>query len=216
MKKAMSLLVLSAAALAAAFVVAAEPATARADWPLWDGKESVADYAKRAGIKDVPMELDLGSGVSMKLTLIPAAKFIMGDLDEKRETIEGIEVAIQQAGKGPYWSRPDREVTISQPFYMGAYEVTQEQYEQIMGPDPGREGRYDEKKGYTRGKTYPEGLLSWKEAAEFCEKLSVKTGMKVWLPTEAQWEYAARGGAGRIVPGAMTPPNGENTPTAPC
>jgi formylglycine-generating enzyme required for sulfatase activity len=208
MKKAKTGLALVVTLLAAAWVTAAEPAAARADWPLWDGKESVADYAKRAGIKDLEMTMDLGGGVAMKLTLIPAGKFIMGGLDEKRGTREGIEVVIQ-GGRGAHWVLPDREVTISQPYYMGVDEVTQEQYDQVMGPDPSWEARYDKdapnardfsyRYAYgndvlTRGKKYPEGTLVWEEAAKFCQKLSAKTGMPVWLPTEAQWEYACKAG----------------------
>ncbi len=203
---------------AGAFASAATPGAAapaaRAPWPLWDGKESVADYAKRAGIKDVETTLDLGGGVAMKLTLIPAGKFNMGGLDELRETVEGIDVVIQE-GRGPHWVQPGREVTLSQPYYLGVYEVTQEQYDQVMGTDPGREARYDKNSpnardysfryGYgndvlTRGKTYPEGTLSWEEAAGFCEKLSAKTGMPVWLPTEAQWEYACKAGSTTLYP----------------
>jgi formylglycine-generating enzyme required for sulfatase activity len=202
-----------AALLAVASAIAAG-AAARAEWPLWDGKESVADYAKRAGIKDVETSLDLGGGASMKLTLIPAGRFFMGGPDEKSVIIEGVNVVIQE-GWGAHWILPGREVTISQPFYMGTHEVTQEQYDQVMGPDPGREARYDKDKpnardhlfryGHgndvpTRGKTYPEGTLSWKEAAEFCEKASTKTGMHVWLPTEAQWEYACKAGSTKRFP----------------
>ena len=189
MKRAASLSVLLATALAAGSVIAAEPAAARADWPLWDGKESVADYARRAGIKDVQMELDLGSGVAMKLTLIPAGKFTMGAVIERREG-------------GAYWQTPHREVTISKPYYMGIHEVTQEQFGQIMGADPKRDRRYEEanardkeKPRWLTGKTHPEAFLPWNEAAQFCEKVSTKTDMKVWLPTEAQWEYACRAGS---------------------
>ena len=185
MKTVTSLLVL----LTIAFVIAVEPASARADWPLWDGKESVADYAQRAGIKDVRQELDLGSGVSLKLTLIPAGKFVMGAVPERREG-------------SAYWQTPHREVTISKPYYMGIFEVTQEQFEQVMGSDPKRDRRYEEanardkeKPRWLKGKTYPEALLTWNEAAEFCEKLSAKTDRHVWLPTEAQWEYACRAGS---------------------
>jgi len=195
MRKAKSWLVLSAAALAVAFVNAAEPgggatgpATARAEWPLWDGKESVADYAKRAGIKDVKMELDLGGGVSMKLTLIPAGKYLRGKNPEQVEIVEGVRVVVREADPDVEhilaWS-PKSEVTISKPFYMGAYEVTQEQYEQIMGSNPSE----------FKGKSNPVETIPWIRAAEFCQKLSAKTGMKVWLPTEAQWEHACVAGS---------------------
>jgi formylglycine-generating enzyme required for sulfatase activity len=189
MKRAASLCALLATALAAGSVIAAEPAAARADWPLWDGKESVSDYAQRAGIQNVQQELELGSGVLLKLTLIPAGKFIMGAMIERREG-------------GAYWQTPHREVTISKPYYMGIYEVTQEQFEQVMGADPKRDRRYEEanardkdKPRWLKGKTHPEAFLTWNEAAQFCEKLSAKTDKQVWLPTEAQWEYACRAGS---------------------
>jgi sulfatase modifying factor 1 len=100
--------------------------------PLWDGKESVADYAKRAGIKDVGMNLDLGGGVTMKLTLIPAGKFMMGARPPKFEMIEGVRTMVRE-GAGGAENDPQLEVIISKPFYMGVYEVTREQWEQVMG-----------------------------------------------------------------------------------
>jgi formylglycine-generating enzyme required for sulfatase activity len=154
---------------------------------LWDGKESVADYAKRAGIKDVQTELDLGSNVVMKLTLIPAGKFIMGAQGDEWVTIEGVPVLVRKGEKDAReYEGPPREVTISQPFYMGICEVTQEQYGQIMGNNPSK----------YKGKTHPvEQVWPWELAAEFCEKVSAKTGRRVALPTEAQWEYACRAGS---------------------
>jgi formylglycine-generating enzyme required for sulfatase activity len=106
----------------------------------------------------------------MKLVLIPAGKFTMGspDNEQGRESNEG----------------PQREVTISRPFFMGIYEVTQKQYEQIMG----------NKACGTMGDKYPMESVSWDEAVEFCRKVSQKTGKTVKLPSEAQWEYACRAG----------------------
>jgi formylglycine-generating enzyme required for sulfatase activity len=100
--------------------------------PLWDGKESVADYAKRVGIKDVQTELDLGGGVSMKLTLVPTGKFMMGARPPKFEMIEGVRTMVRE-GAGGAENDPQLEVIISKPFYMGVYEVTREQWEQVMG-----------------------------------------------------------------------------------
>jgi len=64
------------------------------------------------------------------------------------------------------------------------FEVTQEQYEQVMGVNPSR----------FKGAKNPVEMVSWEEAVEFCKKLSARTGKKVMLPTEAQWEYACRAG----------------------
>ncbi|MBM4142448.1 MAG: formylglycine-generating enzyme family protein [Lentisphaerae bacterium] len=203
MHKTRSWLALSAAVLSAGMVNAAEPSVmAKSPWPLWDGKESVADYAKRAGLKDVQTDLDLGGGVLMKLTLIPAGTFIMGVPMHEVASVEGGTVLVRKDGanvpvatylqqvhtmKDPReYEGPPREVTISQPFYMGVYEVTQEQYEQVMGNNPSK----------YKGKTRPvEQVWPWELAVAFCEKMSVKIGRKVSLPTEAQWEYACRAGS---------------------
>lgn len=114
--------------------------------------------------------LDLGNNVTMKLVLIPAGKFQMGSPDSEsgRNSNEG----------------PQHEVTISEPFYMGTYEVTQEQYEAVTGNNP----------SYFKSKTNPVEKVSWNDAAKFCDKLSQKTGKVVRLPTEAEWEYACRAG----------------------
>ncbi len=138
--------------------------------PLWDGRESVTDYAKRAGIKDVQIEVKLDAKVTMKLALIPAGEFAMGSPDSEMYRIKG--------------EGPQHKVTISKPFYMGVYEVTQEQYEAVIGKNPSN----------FKGATNPVEQVSWDEAAEFCKKLSTKTGKTVLLPTEAQWELACRAG----------------------
>jgi len=71
---------------------------------------------------DKSLTLDLGSGVTMKLVLIPAGTFVMGSPPDE----EG-----RDAGEGP-----QHEVTIGRPFYMGVHEVTQEQYEAVTGKNP--------------------------------------------------------------------------------
>jgi formylglycine-generating enzyme required for sulfatase activity len=114
--------------------------------------------------------LDLSKNVQMRLVLIPAGKFMMGS-------------PATEAGRGGE-EGPQHEVTISKPFYMGVFEVTQEQYEQVMGVNPSS----------FKGAKNPVETVSWDDAVEFCRKLSARTGKKVMLPTEAQWEYACRAG----------------------
>jgi formylglycine-generating enzyme required for sulfatase activity len=108
-------------------------------------------------------------GVNLELVLIPAGKFMMGSPKGEEE-------------RGS--NETQHEVTISRPFHMGKYEVTQEQYEQIIGKNP----------SHFRGAKNPVECVSWDDAQEFCKKLSQKTGKAVSLPTEAQWEYACRAG----------------------
>jgi len=113
--------------------------------------------------------LDLGKGVKMKLVRIPAGKFVMGS--PKTE-------AGRRSDEGPHW------VKISKAFYMGVTEVTQIQYQSIMGKNPSR---------FT-GPQNPVEQVSWDDATAFCAALSKKTGRAVRLPSEAQWEYACRAG----------------------
>ena len=74
-------------ALSAQTARAAEPPAAP-NWPLWDGQETVEQYAKRAGVEPTKT-LDLGNGVNLELVLIPAGKFIMGTPEPKPVDEEG-------------------------------------------------------------------------------------------------------------------------------
>jgi formylglycine-generating enzyme required for sulfatase activity len=80
--------------------------------------------------------------------------------------------------------KPAHEVTVSKPFYMGKYEVTQEQYETIIGNNP----------SCFKGRDLPVEMVSWDDCQTFCQKVSTLTGKTVRLPTEAEWEYACRAG----------------------
>jgi len=136
--------------------------------------------------------LDLGNKVSLKLVEIPAGKFLMGSPKE-------------EAGHQDTERRV--EVEISRPFYMGVYEVTTEQYAQFQR-DSGRKDKvvqYTQSVRNSRRKDrgvkrdevtgdHPVEFVEWDDAQAFCEWLSKKTGKKVALPTEAQWEYACRAG----------------------
>lgn len=112
--------------------------------------------------------VDLGGGVQMEFILIAPGSFIMGS-DEN--TGDGDE-------------SPEHKVTLTQPFYLGKYEVTQEQWEAVMGNNP------SEFKGTKR----PVDTVSWNDCQSFLAKLGKKTGRKFALPTEAQWEFACRAG----------------------
>jgi formylglycine-generating enzyme required for sulfatase activity len=105
--------------------------------------------------------------VGMKLVRISAGSFQMG------------------SGKD-FNDAPAHKVTISRPFYLGVCEVTQDQFKRVMGYNPSW-------LSYKAGEC-PVDCVSWFEAVEFCKKLSAKEKKTYRLPTEAEWEYAARAG----------------------
>ncbi len=155
--------------------------TTQPDYALWNEKETIAQYAKRNGIKSVEQNLDLGKRIMLKVTLIPAGKFQMGVGAEE----EKLARTYMHNGAGdPTDELPQHEVTITRPFYMGVFLVTQEQCLQLVGKAQERE----------KAPRNPETILDWNDATSLCKTLSEKTGQSVHLPTEAQWEYACRAG----------------------
>jgi eukaryotic-like serine/threonine-protein kinase len=112
---------------------------------------------------------DIGKGVTLEMVLIPAGQFLMGSpsLEAGRDNDEG----------------PQHEVTVPA-FMMGKYEVTQAQWEAVM------ESNSSSFKGTDR----PVESVSWNDAVAFCQKLTQQTGRTYRLPSEAEWEYACRGG----------------------
>jgi formylglycine-generating enzyme required for sulfatase activity len=79
------------------------------------------------------------------------------------------------------------KMIVSKPFYLGKYEVTQEQWAAVMGSNPSH--------SIHRGRTNPVSGVSWDDAQEFIKRLNAKEGTTRYrLPTEAEWELAARGG----------------------
>ncbi len=131
-----------------------------------------------------PPDKTITNSIGMKLTLIPAGKFLMGSPDTEKER-EAKEIR--------------HEVTISKPFYMGVYEVTQGQFETVMGKGkPYQRAIFNARRG--GGPDHPEENIQWYQAVEFCKKLSdrleeKRAGRTYRLPTEAEWEYACRAGS---------------------
>ena len=139
--------------------------------PHWDGKETIADYAKRTGLEPT-LTLDLGDGVKWDGVLIPAGAFIMGS--PKGEAKKEEESAHEKQHK----------VTITQPFYLGKLELTQSQYRKVTGANPSG----------IQGDDLPVHNVAWKDADDFCRAATKRVGRPILLPTEAQWEYACRAG----------------------
>ena len=88
---------------------------------------------------------------------------------------------------GPFRNDEAHPVILTKGFYLGKYEVTQEQYKKVMGNNPSQ----------FKGDKLPVEMVSWNDAVAFCEELTKKERNRGWefaLPTEAQWEYACRAG----------------------
>jgi formylglycine-generating enzyme required for sulfatase activity len=110
------------------------------------------------------------NGVRLEMIAVPAGTFVMGTADEA-------------PGRHGENEEPAHGVTVPE-FYLGKFEVTQAQWRAVMGTDP----------SLFKGDDLPVEQVSWKDAQEFCRKLSELTGRQYRLPTEAEWEYACRAG----------------------
>jgi len=129
---------------------------------------------------------DLGNSVTLEMVKIPGGSFLMGTEDKEIEKL-----AKRFPNKNFDRERRQYPKTV-QSFYIGKFEVTQEQYKQVMGTIPPELQQQPNLK--FQGDKHPIIFVYWDDAVEFCKKLSQKTGRNYRLPTEAEWEYAARAG----------------------
>ena len=178
----------------------------------FDAKQAKAHQEAWAKYLDIPVEYE--NSIGMKFRLIPPGEFLMGS------TPEEIEAALKVAGEDETWRErinseaPQHKVVLTQPVYVGVTEVTQAQYEQVMGTNPSHfAATGDGKDAVANLETgnHPVEMVSWNDAAEFCAKLSQQEQLKPFyfrsaetvtpldgtgyrLPTEAEWESACRAG----------------------
>jgi len=136
----------------------------------------------------------------------PKQSRIIPDLGIECVYIKAGTFLMGSAESGPNDEKPVHEVKISRDYWMGAREITQAQWRTLMGTDPSK----------YKGDELPVEMVSWHETVEFCRKLTQRErkasrlpdGYVYRLPTEAEWEYAARGGnksKGFMYPGSNDP-----------
>lgn len=152
-----------------------------------------------------PSEPDFVNSIGMRFMNVPAGTFLMGASpgDSRAQDDE----------------RPRHRVTISQSYLLGQFEVTQDQYEAVIGENPSYFQQYGRGRNEIAGlitDNFPVEMVSWFEAVRFCKRLSElpaekKAGRVYRLPTEAEWEYACRAGTEtRYVFGDQTDPQFAN------
>jgi formylglycine-generating enzyme required for sulfatase activity len=140
------------------------------------------EQAERVQGKDARMQVRLGADVSISLVRIPEGEFVMG------------------SQQGFADEAPRSLVHVHSPFWMGETEITNEQYAVF---DPQHDTRYLDENGKDHSlpgyianhAQQPVARVSWSEAMAFCDWLSRRSGKRVSLPTEAQWEWGARAGS---------------------
>ena len=121
-------------------------------------------------ISDDVITIPVKDGICIEMVKVEAGTFMMGATSEM---------------KNPYDDeKPVHQVTLTNDYYMGKYEVTQALWQAVMGKNP----------SYFKGDNLPVNYVRWKDCQRFISKLNSMTGRKFRLPTEAEWEYAARGG----------------------
>ena len=131
---------------------------------------------------------DLGQGVKLEMVQLPGGTFLMGTEEAEIERLR------KKYDKDSFkWESPQHPVQVS-PFLMGKTPVTQDQWRVVvtqvgkivrdLNPDPSK----------FKGGNRPVEKVSWYDAVEWCARLSKLTGKEYWLPSEAEWEYACRGG----------------------
>ena len=110
------------------------------------------------------------NGITIDMVKVEAGTFMMGATSEMQNPWDD--------------EKPVHQVTLTNDYYMGKYEVTQALWKTVMGSNPSK----------FKGDYLPVEMVSWDDCQEFIGKLNSMTGRKFRLPTEAEWEYAARGG----------------------
>ena len=137
------------------------------------------------------ISIQVKNGINIEMVKVEAGTFMMGATSEMENPTDN--------------ERPVHQVTLTNDYYIGKYEVTQALWQAVMGNNPSHfqrnslSAKTDSLWQALMGckfyvKNYPVETVSWNDCQEFISKLNSLTGRKFRLPTEAEWEYAARGG----------------------
>lgn len=159
------------------------------------------------------------NSLGMKLTVIPAGEFLQGSSPAEMDHVRRIDAKFKQQYADA--ELPQHRVKLSKPFLLGAHEVTKGQFarfvqEQNYRTDAERDGQggmgYNQQgvaegpkpqyswrnTGFPYNDDHPVVNVSYNDAVAFCKWLTAKEGRNYCLPTEAQWEYACRGGTQKL------------------
>lgn len=155
--------------------------------------ERIAKQHQSAWAKHLGVPVQYTNSIGMRLALIPPGEFDMGSSAE--DVARLMKEARAQKAPGWYLERllseaPKHRVRITRPYYAGICEVTQAEYERVMGTNPS---------SFKGNPIRPVEQVNWNEAVEFCRRLSEDprekaAGAVYRLLTEAEWEYACRAG----------------------
>lgn len=162
------------------------------DWLTQAGTGSPA--AGRA--QNLNFVLDMGDGVEMETVFIPPGDARIGSPDSEIGVPDQI-ARLQKSGKAPTRDSgegPQIHKTIPNGFYLGKYEITVAQFRRFRA-DYRHTPIYDGNKSHAIDRVDQPCIVTWNEAKAFCRWLSDKSGRRVRLPTEVEWEYACRAGS---------------------
>ena len=135
--------------------------------------------------------ITLPSGNKIEMIWCEPGQFTMGAKDCELE--DATDYIFWKPGDDKYYNQdeiPRHSVSITQGFWMGKFPISQSQYQEIMGTAPSEKKDNPDRDAVTN--------VSWNDAKRFCERMNELTWLKCRLPTEAEWEYAARAGTSTI------------------
>ena len=147
---------------------------------LKGASKSEAVSSQREWAKYLGTEVQIKNRIGMEFVLIPPGEFMMGSREDEKDRTDS--------------EGPRHLVKLSQPYFLGTHEVTQKQWREVMGSEPWLDEDGEPRTNVKTGNDYPATYMSWDDTVAFCKKLSDREGVDYRLPTEAEWEYACRGG----------------------